>query len=160
MKRGAAAVTNNADVVQQLSARNAQLESELRAAMTRLDTLTQQLKWFKRQLFGRKSEKRLLVDSPQQPLLNGLLAPEPSATLAEPTEKITYDRRKRKLRGDECITDEGLRFDESVPVETIELSAPQLQGPDADDYEVIAYKTTRRLAQRAAELQLPAAGRR
>ena len=130
------------------SARIAQLEQELRTSKARLDTLTQQLEWFKRQLFGAKSEKRLVVDSPHQPLLNGLLDREPSPSAPEPTETITYARRKAKRRGEDCVTDEGLRFDESVPIQTIELSAPQLQGPDAKDYEIIAYKMTRRLAQR------------
>ncbi len=33
--------------------------------------------------------------------------------------------------------DSGLRFDETVPVEEIALLAPELAGPDADDYEVV-----------------------
>ena len=73
-----------------------------------------------------------------------------SSSSPEPTEQITYERRKRKQRGEGCVTDEGLRFDESVPVQTINLSAPQLEGPRADEWEVISYKTTRRLAQRPA----------
>ncbi|MBI5616742.1 MAG: hypothetical protein HY943_10665 [Gammaproteobacteria bacterium] len=44
----------------------AQIESQVRE-------LTQQLEWFKRQLFGRKSEQRLLVDPAVQPLLIGLV---------------------------------------------------------------------------------------
>ena len=114
--------------------------------------LTEQLEWFKRQLFGRRSEKRLRVmDTAVQPLLDGLVDSETlSSSSPEPTEQITYERCKRKQRGDECVTDEGLRFDDSVPVQTIELSAPQLQGPRADEWEIISYKTTRRLAQRPA----------
>jgi transposase len=115
-----------------------------------VQTLTQQLEWFNRQLFGRKSEKRLVMDSPHQPLLDGLLDPQASPPSPESRETITYSRRKGKQRGEDCVTDEGLRFDASVPVETIELSAPQLHGPDAEEYEVIAHKTTRRLAQRPA----------
>ena len=64
------------------------------------------------------------------------------------TEKINYTRRKGQQRSDDCVTDAGLRFDDRVPIESIELSAPQLQGPDADQYEIIDYKITRRLAQR------------
>ena len=44
--------------------------------------------------------------------------------------------------------DSGLRFDDSVPVEEIALLAPELEGPDADDYEIISYKVTYRLAER------------
>lgn len=46
------------------------------------------------------------------------------------------------------VTDAGLRFGPEVPIEVIALSAPQLNGPDADQYEVIDHKITRRLAQR------------
>ena len=124
--------------------RIAQLEAQVR-------TLTQQLDWFKRQLFGRKSEKRVVMDSSHQPLLDGLLdAQAESAAPPAPTETITYERRKGKRRDESCVTDEGLRFDASVPVQVIELSAPQLEGADAADYEIIAYKRTRRLAQRPA----------
>jgi transposase len=111
------------------------------------DALKQQLDWFKRQLFGRKSEKRL-VEHADQLDLGQLLGDAVPPSEPEPTEKITYTRRKGKQRRDEDVTDSGLRFDERVPIETIELSAPQLQGQDADQYEVIDYKITRRLAQR------------
>lgn len=111
------------------------------------DALKQQLDWFKRQLFGRKSEKRLIEYCDQLDL--GALLGDGVAPSGPPaSEKITYTRRKGKQRGDECVTDAGLRFDERVPIESIELSAPQLQGPHADHYEIIDYKITRRLAQR------------
>ena len=114
-----------------------------------VESLQHQLEWFKRQLFGRKSEKRLPVESPHQPLLTGLVDPESFASPpSPPTERITYERRQAKRRDAGCVTDEGLRFDESVPVEVIELSAPQLLGPKAHEYEVIGHKTTHRLAQR------------
>ena len=119
---------------------NAQLREER-------DALKQELAWFKRQLFGRKSEKRL-VEHADQLDLGQLLGDAAPPSEPEPTKKITYTRRKGKQRRDEDVTDSGLRFDEGVAIETIELSAPQLQGQDADQYEVIDYKITRRLAQR------------
>ena len=119
---------------------NAQLREER-------DALKQELAWFKRQLFGRKSEKRLIEHADQLDLGQLLGDAEPLSE-PEPTEKISYTRRKGKQRRDEDVTDSGLRFDERVPIETIELSAPQLQGAEADQYEIIDYKVTRRLAQR------------
>ena len=109
------------------------LQADNTALQTQVRSLTEQLEWFKRQLFGRRSEKRLRVmDSAEQPLLDGLVDSETlSSSSPEPTEQITYERRKRKQRGEGCVTDEGLRFDESVPVQTINLSAPQLEGPRA-----------------------------
>lgn len=111
------------------------------------DALKQQLDWFKRQLFGRKSEKRL-IDNPDQLDLAELLGEAPADVPAPATEKITYTRRKGKQRGDDCVTESGLRFDDQVPIEVIALSAPQLLGPEADQYEIIDHKITRKLAQR------------
>jgi len=108
--------------------------------------LKQELAWFKRQLFGRKSEKRL-IDNPDQLGLAEVLGESVPAPAPE-TEQVTYTRRKGKTRRDDDVTDSGLRFGEDVPIEVIALSAPQLDGPDADRYEVIDHKITRRLAQR------------
>jgi len=113
----------------------------------KVQSLEQQLDWFKRQLFGRKSEKRQVEDCPEQPLLNGFeVGPPP--TVAPATETITYTRSKQ--RGSDCATDSGLRFDASVPKKTIRCAAPELEGPDAADYAVVSEKRTYRLAQRSA----------
>lgn len=119
----------------------------IQALQAEVASLKQQLDWFKRQLFGRKSEKRL-IENPDQLDLSALLGEAPAPADPEPTEEITYRRRKRKPRKADDVTDSGLRFGPDVPVEVIELAAPQLQGPEADRYEVIDYKITRRLAQR------------
>ena len=140
MKGAAAAPTIDPQQHARLCADYAQIRAER-------DALKRQLEWFQRQLFGRKSEKRL-IENPDQMDLGALLGDaEPPRTPA-PTEKIIYTRRKGRQRRDEDVTDSGLRFDARVPVESIELSAPQLQGPDADQYEIIDYKVTRRLVQR------------
>ena len=111
------------------------------------DALKQQLDWFKRQLFGRKSEKRL-IENPDQLGLAEMLGEASADAPAPATKAITYIRRTGKQRSDDCVTDTGLRFDDKVPIEIIMLSAPQLQGPDAERYEIIDHKVTRRLAQR------------
>jgi len=140
MKGASSSSTIEPQQYAKVCADNAQLREER-------DALKQQLAWFKRQLFGRKSEKRL-VEHADQLDLGQLLGDAVPPSEPAPTEKISYTRRKGKQRRDEDVTDSGLRFDERVPIETIELSAPQLQGQDADQYEVIDYKVTRRLAQR------------
>ena len=48
-----------------------------------------------RQLFGRKSEKRLLEDHPNQPLLDGLVVDTPASS-PSPEETITYTRAKQR----------------------------------------------------------------
>ena len=48
----------------------------------KVQSLEQQLDWFKRQLFGRKSEKRIIEPDPMQPLLDGFeVEPAPVMTL-------------------------------------------------------------------------------
>ena len=122
------------------------LQAENTALKTQVATLTQQLDWFKRQLFGRKSERRLIDPNPDQRLLNGF-EDESSSTAAVEKETITYQRRKGKRRGDDCVTDQGLRFEDSVPIECIQLTVPE---DVADAFEAISEKITYRLAQRPA----------
>ena len=112
-----------------------------------IENLKSQLDWFKRQLFGQKSEKRLIIQNPDQISIADILTNSSEPAVPEPQETITCKRRK-KTRADNCVTDKGLRFTDDVPVEVIEENSPQLQGEDADQYEVIDYKVTRRLAQR------------
>lgn len=125
---------------------NQQLQGALEVALQRIDALEQQNNWFKKQLFGEKSEKRKDIDNPDQMDL-GEAFKAPTAEPPPEKEKINYERRK-KQRGNHCVTDQGLRFDENVPVKIIEEPVPELEGPDADQYEIIDYKVTRRLAQR------------
>lgn len=82
-------------------------------------SLKDQLDWFKRQLFGRHSEKRLEYDLTEQASLFEQLGVEDAPASEVPAEEISY-RRRRKCRGD-AVNDSGLRFDESVPVTTIEV---------------------------------------
>ncbi len=107
--------------------------------------LKQQLDWFKRQLFGRKSEKQLLDElNLQGSLFDKDNSPEP---IDKTTEIKAHQRKSNKqLNGDE-VNDTGLRFDASVPTKVIDIPAPELQGDNADNYEIIGYKETNRLAQ-------------
>ena len=117
----------------------------------RIQSLEHQLNWLKRQLFGEKSEKRDMTDNPYQQTIADLLKelPEIPKQPDEEKQSISYQRGKAKKNAlDGSPDDSGLRFDDSVPVEEIILSAPELEGPDADDYEIISHKVTYRLAER------------
>jgi transposase len=111
--------------------------------------LTRQLEWFKKQLFGQKSEKRV-EPNPYQMVFGEAFeppAPKPDA----PKQKISYERGVgNKVRPDDCVTGEGLRFGPDVPVETIRLSVPELDGLDDSDWELIDTKVWHKLAQRPA----------
>ncbi|WP_440998233.1 IS66 family transposase [Arhodomonas sp. SL1] len=121
-----------------LAAENAELRAQVAS-------LTGQLEWFKRQVFGPTSERRTVDGAASE----DLFADAPTPAAAPATEEVSYRRRKpgTKDRGD-AVTGEGLRFDAGVPVETIDVAAPQLSGAEAHRWEVIDYKTTYRLAQR------------
>jgi len=106
---------------------------------SRLDEATRQLEWFKQQLFGSKSERRLLEPDARQLALGEWKLPE--SEVAE-TTVAEHQRRKRPARQENDEAD--LRFDESVPVEEIVLRP---EGVDADA-EIISTKVTMRLAQR------------
>ena len=58
-------------------------------------SLKHQLAWFKKQLFGTKSEKRPLDDNPDQLGIEDILADKPEPSSPPETEKITYTRRKK-----------------------------------------------------------------
>jgi len=151
MKLPALNTLQNDTEVQVLQQLNQQLRADVEHKDEKIQTLEQQLNWFKRQVFGEKSEKRDMTDNPFQHTIADVLKalPEVAAKQAEEKQTISYQRgkaRKDALAG--TPDDSGLRFDEDVPVEEITLSAPELDGPDAGDYEVIGYKSTYRLAQR------------
>ncbi len=107
-----------------------------------------QLEWFKKQLFGPKSERRLVEPSPDQLSLGEGLQ-QAQAQGEPPSQEIAgYKRRRRRAaKDDEHTGAGGLRFDESVPVEVIELPDPETADLPAAEVEVIGHKTTHRLAQ-------------
>tara|TARA_R110002167_G_scaffold50547_3_gene147013 strand:- start:1080 stop:1598 length:519 start_codon:yes stop_codon:yes gene_type:complete len=120
-------------------------QEKIQALEERNAVLEQQLDWFKRQLFGRKSEKQLLDDVNAQGLLFTKDNNTPSIDTA--TDIKAHQRKSNKqLNGDE-VNDTGLRFDASVPTKFIDIPVPELQGEYADNYEIIGYKETNRLAQ-------------
>lgn len=112
--------------------------------------LERQNEWFKRQLFGRKSERRLLAPDAQQLPLAGMLPTraEQVEVPPPPTETVAaYQRRTRHSAVPEGEDEGQLRFDASVPVREIVLPHPDAAALAPDEYEVIGEKVTYRLAQ-------------
>ena len=110
------------------------------------DALKHELDWFKRQLFGQKSEKRLDLDPDEQlNLLAGLGVEAPPSRDDVPTHTVSYERRA-KVR-DAAVTDSGLRFGPDVPVQVIEVTDPAIEAIPQAEREVIGEKVSYRLAQ-------------
>ena len=143
-----------AERVTVLEAENAQLREDLATVNTRLSTLSgehealkQQLEWFKRQLFGRKSEQRLGVEpAAQGNLLAALGVETPPPPAVEPLETVSYQRRKKTRNA--ALTDSGLRFTDDVPREIILVKDPEIEAIPAARRERIGTKISYRLAQR------------
>lgn len=109
-------------------------------------TLQQQLEWFKRQVFGAKSERFVPEVNPQQ-LHLGQALPVPEVP-TKPAQQSVPAHTRRKAQTD--FADEvAPSFDTTrVPVETIAVPNPEAEGLAPEQYEVIGQKTTTRLAQR------------
>ena len=120
--------------------------AEYEALQEQLQSLTSQLDWFKRQLFGRKSEKRLDVDPTVQGNLLSALGVATPPRKEAPNETVTYTRRKKSR--DAAVNDTGLRFGEDVPREVILVKDPDIEAIPEDQRVQIGEKVTYRLAQR------------
>jgi transposase len=123
------------------------------AEHTRRLEAERQLDWFKKQLFGAKSERRIALGSdPSQLSLGEGLASREAEREAEPASVRGHVRRRAERAT--ALDDKGLRFDDSVPVETLQIPAAELAGEDAALYRVIAEKETFRLAQTPASYKV------
>ncbi|MEO6436156.1 MAG: IS66 family transposase [Tepidisphaeraceae bacterium] len=115
-----------------------------------VEALKHQLEWFKRQVFGEKSERRIIDATNGQMNLGEAINPEQPATirpaLGRPVAAHTRGPvTKKPDTGDDSVP----FFDETrVPIEVIELCAPEAEGLAPEAYEVIGHKDSYRLAQR------------
>lgn len=138
------AATLNRTSIVALLVSHKQLTKSHAEISARNEELTRQLEWFKRQLFGSKSERRSPTPDGRQPFLgewaqDGASSTESSLTIGE------HQRRRRAKDRDEETDEGGLRFDASVPVEEIQVPTTL---PADGEYVVVSEKTTFRLAQR------------
>jgi len=117
-----------------------------------LQLLQQQYDWLRRQVFGRKSERRTPEPPPEQMHLGEMLGlpeqvPAPSA---DEEEVLGYKRKRahKDFAAGERSDESNLFFDErGVPVKVIEVSNPETEGLTPEQYEVIGQKVSYRLAQ-------------
>jgi transposase len=115
----------------------------------RLAEAEQQLRWFKKQLFGTKSERRPLVSDVASQLSLGEFAAGPRDEGQAKKAVVRAHERTTRPPSDSS-EDPGLRFDDSVPVQTILVPNPELEGLEEDEIETVTEKVTYRLAQEPA----------
>ena len=141
-------VPTPAEAAQWAPERVVELARSHAALQREVETIQHQLEWFRRQLFGQKSEKRPLAPHPAQMHLGEFPLPhaQPEAS-GKPVAGHTRRTPRTDFAHDK--NDAGLFFDEArVPVETITVANPDIEGLTPDQYEVIGEKVSHRLAQR------------
>jgi hypothetical protein len=121
-------------------------DARIETLMQQVDALTRRVEWFTRQHFGSRSERLIVQGNPAQMHLGEVFRPE-----SLPEKHKSIPAHTRRVPSDP-VTEaaEALPFfDESrVPVQTIWVSNPDIEGLSADQYEVIGEKVSYRLAQR------------
>ena len=113
-------------------------------------TLKHQLDWFRRQVFGQKSERRIIDGADGQMSLGEAITPDQIAAPPAPTERQVAAHTRRPTAKKPDMGDDSVPFFDvaRTPVEIIELTAPEAEGLAPEDYEVIGHKNSYRLAQR------------
>jgi transposase len=112
--------------------------------------LRRQLAWFQRQIFGPKSERRLLPADASQGSLGQDFSAIPEEPQARQKRRVAAHEREAQPKhprdgGDETVP----FFDETkVPVRVIAVPNPEIAGLEPEDYEIIGEKVSYRLAQR------------
>jgi hypothetical protein len=110
------------------------------ALAAQVDSLKGQVEWFRRQIFGQKSERYAPQGDAQQMHLGELMPIEPLAP--EPRQEVPAHHRARPRSDFADDKASAPFFDESkVPVVTIEVPNPQVAGLSSEQYEVVGQKT-------------------
>ena len=146
-----AAMTSTAatdETIAALTAQVAALSARCEGVLSENAQLRAQVAWFQRQLFGRKSERRIMQPDAAQGTLGEAFDAVPDAPApAKKTRVAGHERSTKPKRAD--ADESTLFFDEGkVPVEVIAVANPEAAGLAPEDYEVIGERVSHRLAQR------------
>ena len=140
------------DAITLLHIRDAELSSaraEVASLTAKLAEIQNQLTWLNKQLFGKKSERRIIEPPNTRQMWLGecmLPAEEPIAIVGETVK--SYARRKGpkdEIKAGSAETP--LRFDPSVPVEEVYLPVAAIANLTPDQYEIIDQEESYKLAQ-------------
>lgn len=132
----------------ELMALVAERDARIEARDARIEELTRRVKWFENQLFGARTERRILQGAAGRQLFLGEAMLEvPEEPPAPGTTVKAYERTQRRKPTLLMETDSRLKFGPGVPVQVVEVPNPDLVGLDAEDYVVVDERHTYRLAQ-------------
>jgi transposase len=124
------------------------LQQANQALQQQVGAMKHQLDWFRRQLFGQKSERLAPLPDPTQMHL-GEMMPMPATPAVQPLRTVPAHTRRLAQRDLATDSEAVPFFDESrVPVQTIHVPDAATAGLALDQFEVIGEKVSYRLAQR------------
>jgi transposase len=141
-----ASIIRSADNAKAATLSAAELTHLVQSQAQTIAALKHQLEWFKRQVFGNKSERFAPEPDPTQMHL-GEVFPVPAA---QPEVRKAVPAHTRRVPKTDLASADSVRFfDESrVPIHTITLVDAAMKQLRADEFEVIGEKVSYRLAQR------------
>jgi len=125
----------------------AEKDGEIKRSHDEIARLKEQLAWFQKQLFGRKSERIVADLDESHPTLPGFEMPAETET-AEEKETIVYERKKtRRVTGKDKIS-----YPDDLPVERVVIDIPEEKKIDDKTGEplvCIGEEISRKLAMRS-----------
>lgn len=128
----------------------------VRSQAEQIAALKHQLDWFKRQMFGAKSERFAPPPDPMQMYLGEIVGTTPQPVTPPEKLKTVASHTRRVPQTDAAETGEDVPFfDESrCPVQTIVLAPAEIEGLSAEEYEILGEKVTYKMAQRPGTYQI------
>ena len=138
-------IAEHAAIIAELTARLDSLQKELDKLKEENAALKLEIKVYKTQLFGSKSEKTLDAPFAQNDLFPEALPPALPPAKEKP--EYTHRGKAKKTRPHDCVTANGLRFSSDVPVKVERITPAELLGENAEDYEIISTDISYKLAQ-------------
>jgi hypothetical protein len=131
-----------------LQKENALLKEQNALLQERLAEAEEMLAWFRNQLFGKTSERRV-PDSAGSPDGQLSFLPSKPAKKEEPDaiEVKSHKRRGKKAWPTDSVNGEGLRFGPSVPVVEVRVPNPEVDALPVDQKEKVSEEVTFKLAQ-------------
>jgi transposase len=122
-------------------------DQRIAALQAELTMLKAQLDWFRRQVFGSKSERHV-ADLAQQLPLGGLQAPVPEVPDTDEPASVVVKRRKARSDFAADVLERSFFDAQRVEVVPIEVPNDAVADLSPQQYEVVGVKTSHRLAQR------------
>jgi transposase len=141
---------NGAQISELLEAQQAIIATQHTTITTQgeqIASLRHQLDWFRRQVFGKKSERFVPEPDPAQ-LHLGEALPIPAASPEKVKTISAHTRRVAQEDGAQSAEELPFFDESSVPLESIVLVHEEAQGLESGEYELIGEKISYRLAQR------------